>query len=273
MDVHTDRQVSELRRISRETDAREVALAAYARLVELLERLAPADWERPTECDGWSVAAMVGHVIGAGKAGASLRQSLRQQWHGKRHAARFGGNSLDAANDLQVREHAGLLPAERIGALREVAPAAVDGRLGLPRVLRRLSVPLDAGGSTASGMPRRLILGELMDVIYTRDVWLHTIDISRATSATHEPDPQLDGRIVEDVVAEWAQRHGEPVRVVLAGPAGGRFRQGTGGPTLHLDAVEFCRILSGRAEPPVEVGGAPEGSAAARRLLTTRLVF
>jgi uncharacterized protein (TIGR03083 family) len=273
MDVHTERQTSELRRISRDTDAREVALAAYVRLVELLERLDPADWARPTECDGWDVAAMVGHVIGAGKAGASLRQSLRQQWHGKRHAARFGGNSLDAANDLQVRQHAGLLPAERIGALREVAPAAVDGRLGLPRVLRRLSVPLDTGGSTASGMPRRLVLGELMDVIYTRDVWLHTIDIARATGATYQPDPQVDGRIVEDVVAEWAQRHGEPVHLVLQGPAGGRFRQGTSGPTLHLDAVEFCRILSGRAEPPAGGVGSAGEVATAHRLLTTRLVF
>ena len=273
MGVDTDRQVSGLQRISRDADAREVALAAYARLVALLERLEPADWEQPTECDGWDVAAMVGHLIGAAKAGASLRENVRQQWHGKRGAARFGDNGLDAANDLQIREHAGLRPAERIAALREVAPAAVAGRLGLPRVLRRFPVPLDAGGSTASGMPTRLLLGELMDVIYTRDVWLHTIDIARATSVPHEPDPHVDGRIVEDVVAEWARRHGEPVSLVLEGPAGGRFRQGAGGVTLHLDAVGFCRILSGRAEPPVEGVDAGGEAATVHRLLTTRLVF
>lgn len=273
MDLDTERQVGELRRISRDTDAREMALAAYARLVELLERLEPADWEQPTECEGWDVAAMVGHVIGAGKSGSSLREGLRQQWHGKRHAGRFGGNSLDAANDLQVREHADLQPAERIMALRAVAPTAVRGRLGLPRLLRRFPIPLDTGGSTASGMPRRLLLGELMDVIYTRDVWLHTIDIARATSVPYEPDPQVDGRIVEDVVVEWAVRHGEPVGLVLEGPAGGRFRQGAGGVTLHLDAVEFCRILSGRAEPPVEAVASGGAAATAQRLLTTRLVF
>ncbi len=273
MDVDTEREVGGLQRITRDTDARAVALGAYRRLVELLERLEPTDWERPTECDGWDVAAMVGHVIGAGEAGASLRENLRQQWHGKRRADRFGGNSLDAANDLQIREHAGLRPAERIAALREVAPAAVDGRLGLPRVLRSLTVPMDPGGSTASGMPRRLHLGELMDVIYTRDVWLHTIDIARATSVSHVPDRQVDGRIVEDVVADWSRRHGEPVSLLLEGPAGGRFRQAVGGVTIHLDAVEFCRILSGRAEPPAEGNGSVGDAATIHRLLTTRLVF
>lgn len=271
MELDTERSIDQLTRISRDTDAREVALGAYARLAELLERLEPQHWEAPTECPGWDVAAMVGHLIGAGEAGASLREVLRQQWYGKRHAARFGGNSLDAANDLQVREHAALTPGERIAGLREVAPRAVAGRLGLPRPLRRMPVSLDDGGSTATGMPSRFALGELMDVVYTRDVWLHTIDIARATSVAHEPDPQVDGRVVEDVVAEWARRHGEPFTLVLDGAAGGRFRQGSGGAEMHLDAVEFCRILSGRAEPTeVGVGG---DDAAAQRLLLVRLVF
>ncbi len=271
MDLDTERSVDQLTRITRDTDAREVALGAYARLAELLERLEPQHWEAPTECPDWDVAAMVGHLIGAGKAGASRRESLRQQWHGKRHAARFGGNSLDGANDLQVREHAALTPGERIEALREVAPRAVAGRLGLPRPLRRVPVPLDAGGATATGMPSSFPLGQLMDVVYTRDVWLHTIDIARATSVAHEPEPQVDGRIVEDVVAEWASRHGEPFTLVLDGPAGGRFRQGSGGTDLHLEAIEFCRILSGRAEP-TDASSGVHGTAA-RRLLLARLVF
>lgn len=271
MDLDTERSVDQLTRISRDTDAKEVALAAYARLIDLLERLEPRHWEAQTECPGWDVAAMVGHLIGAGKAGASLRESFRQQWHGKRQAARFGGNRLDAANDLQVLEHAALTPAERIAGMREMAPRAVAGRLGLPRLLRRVPVPLDAGGSTATGMPSTFPLGQLMDVVYTRDVWLHTIDIARATGVAHDPAPAVDGRIVEDVVAEWASRYGEPFGLVLDGPAGGRFRQGRGGVDLHLDAVEFCRILSGRAEPTgADVGG---DAPAARSLMLTRLVF
>jgi hypothetical protein len=36
------------------------------------------------------------------------------------------------------------------------------------------------------------------------------------------------------------------LHLVLTGTAGGTYKQGTGGDELELDAVEFCRILSGR---------------------------
>jgi uncharacterized protein (TIGR03083 family) len=274
MNVDTTRQVDQIRRISRTGDAREVALAAYGRLIDLLETLDPADWQAPTECPDWNVADMVGHLIGAAKSGASVRESTRQQLWGKRHADEFSGNTLDAANALQVRDHAELSPSERIAALRRVAPAAVAGRMRLPRPLRRVSVALDPGGSTASGMPSRLTLGHLMDVIYTRDVWLHTIDIARATGRPYEPVGDVDGRIVEDVVAEWAGRHGRPFVLVLTGPDAVRFRQGEGGGHLHLDAIDFGRVLSGRAEVGdaggVEVEADPPETVA---LLGTRVAF
>ena len=271
MSVETTRSVEDIRPIHRDTDAREVALAAYDRLADRLADLAPEEWSVPTECTGWDVAAMVGHLVGAGKAGASVREGVRQQWWGKRHAAEFDGNVLDAANERQVRDHVHLSSAERVAAVREVGPRAVRGRLKLPRPLRRVSVPLDPGGSTAPGMPTRLTLGHLMDVIYTRDVWLHTIDIARATGRAYVPDPEVDGRIVEDVVAEWARRHGEPVVLVLTGPAGGRFRSREGGGRLRLDAIEFGRILSGRATvDEVEVDADPPATA---RLLDTCVVF
>lgn len=271
MDIDTTRRVEDITPISRATDAREVALAAYDRLIGLLETLAPDEWHAPTECPGWDVAAMVGHLIGAAKAGASVRESLRQQLWGKRHAADFDGNTLDATNERQVADHASLTAAERLTELRAVAPAAVEGRMRLPRPLRRVRVPLDPSGSTAPGMPARLSLGHLMDVIYTRDVWLHTIDIARATGRAHAPVPEVDGRLVEDAVAEWGARHGQPFVLVLTGPSAVRFRQGEGGGHLHLDAIEFCRLLSGRAqidevEPTVE----PTTTA---RLLETRIVF
>jgi uncharacterized protein (TIGR03083 family) len=253
-----------------------VAMAAYERLLVLLERLEQEEWSLPTECEAWDVAGMVGHLIGAAKSGASVRESMRQQWWAFRHADEFSGNRLDAANALQVADHAALGRASRIGELRRVAPDAVRGRMRLPAPLRRVRVPLDPGGSTATGMPNRLSLGHLMDVVYTRDVWLHTVDIARATSRPLEVDPALDGRIVEDVVAEWARRHGQPFVLVLTGPAGARFRQGEGGGRLHLDAIEFCRILSGRAAPPAEdeqLRDVGDATASVARLLETKVVF
>lgn len=239
--------VADIARIRRDTDARTVALGAYDRLLERLEELAPAEWQRTTECDPWTVADMVGHMIGAAKAAISVKELLRQQFHGVRRRGAFGGNAMDAFNDLQVRDHAELTPAQRIAELRRLAPKAVDARMRLPGAIRRVTVPLDLAGSAPTGSPSKLNLGHLMDAVYTRDVWLHRIDIARAVGRIPDVDHHVDRRVVEDVVAEWAERHAAAFELHLSGPAGGRFRQGYGGARIEMDAVEFCRVLSGRA--------------------------
>ena len=55
-----------------------------------------------------------------------------------------------------------------------------------------------------------------------------------------------DGRLVADIVAEWASIHGEPFELVLEGPAGGKFSHGTDGERVEIDAIDFIRVLSGR---------------------------
>jgi uncharacterized protein (TIGR03083 family) len=247
MTVETVRRVDQITPITFTTDARAVALGVYDRLFSLLEQLDADDWSVQTECPAWNVADMVGHLIGAARANASFVELVRQQAWALRHKREFDGNDLDAMNALQVRNHAALTPAERIATLRALSVKAVNGRLRLPRVLRSIRAPLAQDGSTASGMPTSVTLGELMAVVYTRDTWLHRVDIARATGHPLELDPEVDGRIVEDVVVAWAARHGRPFRLVLTGPAGGTFTQGEGGPELELDAIELCRILSGRA--------------------------
>lgn len=251
--------VREIIRLRRDTDAREVALTTYDRLLDVLQDLSPQDWQRTTECEPWTVADMVGHMIGAAKAAISFRELVRQMVIGQRRKGEFGGNAMDAFNDLQVRDHAHLTPEQRIAELRRLAPKAVDARMRLPGLIRRVSVPADTGGSVVEGTPTSINLGHLMDTIYTRDEWLHRVDIARATGRTLDVDSPADRRIVEDVVAEWAERHGQPFELTLRGPAGGRFRQGSGGAVIDLDAVEFARKLSGRAP--------------AEGLLTTRVYF
>ena len=76
---------------------------------------------------------------------------------------------------------------------------------------------------------------------------MHRVDIARATGRDLLLTPDHDGRIVADVVAEWARVHGQPYRLTLTGPAGGTWSAGAGGEEITLDAIEFCRILSGRA--------------------------
>ena len=91
-------------------------------------------------------------------------------------------------------------------------------------------------------------MGYLLDVILTRDTWMHRVDIARATGRALVLTPDHDGRLVADVVAEWARRHGRPFTLSLEGPAGGVYTSGAGGEAIALDPVEFCRILSGRGQ-------------------------
>lgn len=235
-------------RISRDADAERLATAAYDQLLLLLDELSREEWSAPTECPGWTVEDMVGHMIGAAKGYASVREQVRQQRWGLRHRREFEGNSMDAVNDLQVADHRSLSPKERVAALREAAGPSVRFRMRVPSALRRISGPVDPGGSTAPGMPSRETVGHLMDVILTRDVWMHRVDIARATGHDLDLDPETDGPVVADVVAEWAGRHGQPFELTLTGPAGGVFAQGVAGERLEMDAVGFCRVLSGRAD-------------------------
>ena len=58
--------------------------------------------------------------------------------------------------------------------------------------------------------------------------------------------PAHDGRLVADIVGEWAEVHGEPFELHLTGPAGGTFSQSDGGEHAEMDALDFIRTLSGR---------------------------
>jgi hypothetical protein len=86
----------------------------------------------------------------------------------------------------------------------------------------------------------------LLDVGFTRDVWAHRVDICAALGRPMEATADHDGRLVADLVGEWADVHGEPFELVLEGPAGGKFSSGTGGERVEIDAFDFVRTLSGR---------------------------
>jgi uncharacterized protein (TIGR03083 family) len=142
-------------------------------------------------------------------------------------------------NAVQVQERADADPARLRSDLATSGARGVRRRSGLPAALRALPVPF---GPPLGTKP----LGYLMGCIYTRDAWMHRVDITRATGRALELTADHDGRIVADVVAEWARGHGQPYRLTLTGPAGDSWSHGDG-EALTLDAIEFCRIVSGRA--------------------------
>jgi uncharacterized protein (TIGR03083 family) len=218
--------------------ARRLATTEYDRFRLLLSDLDPPDWARPTDCPEWDVRAIAGHVLGMAEMVASVRQFVAQNVG----ASRAGGG-IDALTGLQVRGRARLTPPEVYERFAAVAPRAVRGRRRLSRLIGRFTLPED---QVVGDRTERWTFGFLFDVILTRDTWMHRVDIARATGRGLALTPDHDGVLVADVGAEWGQRHGRPHRLRLTGPAGGTWAVGDGGPELELDAVEFCRVLSGR---------------------------
>ncbi|CAN5410691.1 hypothetical protein BH24ACT9_BH24ACT9_16100 [soil metagenome] len=216
-----------------------LAAIEYDRFAAMLAGLTAEGWSRSTECPGWDVRAVAGHVLGMAEMAASIRESMRQQ----RAAKRRGGVPIDALTALQVEEHAALRPQELIDRFGVVGPRAARARRRTPGFIRgrRMSDQQNVGGQLETWT-----LGYLIDTILTRDPWMHGIDISRATGRPLKLTPDHDAVLVADVVTEWRARHGQPCRLSLSGPAGGSWKFGDGGPTLEMDAIDFCRTLSGR---------------------------
>lgn len=218
--------------------AMRLAAGEYDRFLEMLRGLTDADWARPTDCPAWDVRALATHVLGMAEMAASVRENLRQT----RAARRQGGVFIDALTSLQVASRTGLPPAQVLSRFARMAPRAARGRRRTPGLVRCRTMPR----YQVEPWDEQWALGYLIDVILTRDVWMHRIDVSRATGAPLRLSAGHDGVIVADVAQEWAGRHGQPCTLTLTGPAGGTWSAGEGGPALSLDAVEFCRALSGR---------------------------
>jgi uncharacterized protein (TIGR03083 family) len=222
----------------RHADWMAAAEEEYRRLGALLAELDEEDWHRPTDCTEWEVREMVAHLVGAAEATARVSELVRLSWLGMR--LRAGGPLVDGINRVQIRERAASGPDELRRSLSDAGARGVRRRRSIPGVLRAVPMPF---GPPLGIRP----LGYLMDRIYTRDAWLHRVDIARATRRELTLTPDHDGRVVADVVAEWARVHGQPYRLTLTGPAGGTWSSGERGEEITLDAIEFCRIMSGRA--------------------------
>ena len=225
-------------------EACDLARTEYGRFADLLATVSDGEWELPTDCEGWTVRDLAGHMVGSMRSAASVREQISQQREIAQRTKHNGGNRVDHMTTVQIERTATLTPQALVTECRELVNRAALGRKRTPLPVRRwVSIPVDIGS-----ISERWRIGYLVDVILTRDTWMHRIDLARAIGADLKLDGSHDGRIVADVAAEWARRHGRPCTLTLTGPAGGTFATGTNGPSLELDAVEFCRILSGRAD-------------------------
>lgn len=225
-------------------EAMTLAETAYARLVDVIETIEGEEWQRPTDCTGWSVRDMAGHVLGAMRSAASERELISQQLASARLARRDGVALVDAMTRLQIERTADLSTDQLVTECRALVTKAMRGRRRTPAPIRSL-VKVRV---RMNSIDERWSVGYLTDTILTRDAWLHRVDLSRALGRPLVLTADHDGRIVGDVATEWMRRHGRPCRLVLIGPAGGTFvNGGDDAPSIELDAVEFCRIVSRRS--------------------------
>lgn len=235
--------------------AKRLMMVEYQRVIEQLRTLSPGDWRTHTCNDGWDVRALAAHMLGMTAMAASLREQMRQM----RTAKRRGGEFIDALTAVQVEKYEGWTPQRIIAEFQRLAPKAVKGRTRMPGLVRgrRMS---DEQPVNPPHEYEPWTFAYLVDVIMTRDPWMHRSDIAAATGRKMILSEDHDGLVVDDVAREWARRHGQPCALTLTGPIGRQYAFGPGGvasgtvadrgsperPTYTVDAVEFCRVLSGR---------------------------
>jgi uncharacterized protein (TIGR03083 family) len=236
---------------------RRLMTTEYQRVVEQLRSLSADEWHADTCNTGWDVRALAAHMLGMVAMAASVREQMRQM----RAAHRRGGEFIDALTALQVDKYHGWSPEQLVAEYQRLAPKAVKGRTRMPRLVRDRTMP-DPQPVNPPHEYERWTFAYAVDVILTRDPWMHRTDIAAATGRQMTLTKDHDAVIVDDVVREWAHRHAQPCTLTLTGPIGQVYVCGPGGtikpspsphaassavgPSYTCDAVEFCRVLSGR---------------------------
>jgi uncharacterized protein (TIGR03083 family) len=218
------------------------------RFLAVVTSLSDDDWEKPTACTLWSVRQVVAHVTGACASSARWSEFKRQGNSKVQRPYRARGLSfLDSMNQIQVDDRASAIPAALIDELQRVGPRAIATRARLPWLLRVLRVPLPALGGLVP-------IGYLTDLIYTRDMWMHRLDLCRATGHEMVMTSGHDGRIVALVMRDLEKKLASKLRTTsivyhLSGSIGAVWQLGAKVPpaaTIQIDVLDFNLLASGR---------------------------
>ena len=206
----------------------------------LLRTLGDGDWARPTDCTEWDVRALVAHLIAQCEDSIHLGTLLRRELLGRcRYPTK---TALDAHMAVGVDDHRAASGPELVDRFARLWSRAVRARRQRPGLLRRLRI-----NSGIPGQPRWPV-AYLLDVILNRDLWMHRIDLARATGrplVIGDHDQHIVAQVIRDLARAWSAA---PVALQLAGPVGGCWLLGAGDPVavVRADTVAFMRALSGR---------------------------
>lgn len=257
-------------------EAGSIARVELERFIALLETLSAADWLKPTYCTLWNVQQIASHQAGA-YAGFASWAEFKHQWAPPPRPGP-GQMVVDAVNDLQVAERAQATPAELIAELRQVGPGAIANRQAIPAAIRGLRFDMESflyawrplallrslrwpyGPTFVSFSHREQAMRGLMrldyitDLIYTRDTWMHRIDICHATGRemilTGDHDGRMMALIMRDLAGQLKEAlDGKSIVYDIPGPGGGCWKIGpasTPAATIQMDLLYFNVLASGR---------------------------
>ena len=211
----------------------------------LLRVLGDGDWTRPTDCTEWDVRTLVAHLVAQCEDSIRLGTLLRRELVGRRRYP--AKTALDAHMAVGVDDHRAASGPELVERFARLWPRAVQARRRRPDFLRHLKV-----NSGIPGLPRWPV-AYLLDAIYNRDLWMHRVDLARATGrpmVIGDHDQQIVAQVIGDLACGWSAA---PVALELTGRAGGAWAVGSGDPVavVRVDAVAYLRALSGRDDDMV----------------------
>lgn len=238
-----------------------LARSELAAFVTALEQLDPADWSRPTPCTLWDVHGVAAHQAGHVQSGRGLWGVVAQA----NPVATFGYlrrgmSSLDAMNQKQVDMRRDRSPAELIREIREGTLRSIAARSRLNPLSARVPLPVPP-----AGMMR---LRELLQRIFSRDMWIHRLDIADATGRAFELSGDHNALMLALVLEDTARfvRKRSPaanVTLHLQGDGGGTWQlaDGRAAPVaLSLPVTDFVRRSAGRV-PVAETARSSDSNA------------
>ncbi len=208
----------------------------------LLRALGDGDWVRPTDCTEWDVRTLISHLVAQCEDSIRLGTLLRRELVGRRRYP--DRTAVDAHMAVGVNAHLAASGPELVERFALLWPRAVRARRRRPGSLRRLTI-----NSGIPGQPRWPV-AYLLDVIGNRDLWMHRVDLARATGrplVIGDQDQQIVAQVIRDLAQAWSAA---PVALELTGRAGGCWLLGASDPVavVRADAVAYLRTLSGRGD-------------------------
>jgi uncharacterized protein (TIGR03083 family) len=190
------------------------------RFEALIRSVDPAEWDRPSRCDGWSAGDVAKHVVG------QFADVV---------AGRFDGLGSDEATQREVDERAALGPIAVADELAELTPS-LSGLLAM--------FDDDAWASPAPGGAAGT-LGQGVEALWS-DMVLHADDIrcavGRDAPADLDPTPAVSH--IADILTQQGWR---PATIALDGLP--RFEVAGGGAEITGAPWPFALAATGRGDP------------------------